>query len=132
MRLTPFAIVAVTAATLLAGCASTKIAQKKTVEVAGRKLEFGGTYEPRGSRLSLTINGDPVMNGNFPPFTPTMNLNSQYGGLPVRAECYFGSVLGNKGGVLGIVAGAVQSANERAADKCDLQVNGKTVESLYF
>jgi hypothetical protein len=119
-------------ATLLAGCASPKIAQKKIVEVAGQKLEFGGVYEPRGTKLSISINGDPVMNGSFPPFTPTQNLNANYKGLTVRAECYFGSVLGGKSGVLGIVAGAVQSANERAGDKCEMLVNGKAVESLYF
>ena len=122
----------VIATTLLAGCASPKIAQKKSVDVAGQRLEFGGVYEPRGTNLSISINGDPVMNGSFPPFTPTLNLNANYKGLAVRAECYFGSVLGGKRGVIGIVAGAVQSANNRAGDKCDVQVGGKVVESLYF
>jgi hypothetical protein len=129
----PSFIATALAVTLLAGCAAPpKVAQKKTVDVAGQKLEFGGTYDQRRNALSLSVNGDPVMNGSFPPFTPTLGMNAQYKGLPVRAECYFGSVLGSKGGVFGIVAGAVQSANERAGDKCDMQVNGKTVESLYF
>lgn len=125
-------ILIILAAALLIGCASPKIAQKKTVEVAGQKLEFGGVYEPRGNKLSISVNGDPVMSGSFPPFTPTLSLNAKYKGLAVRAECYFGSVLGGKRGVIGIVAGAVQSANDRAGDKCDLQVDGKLVESLYF
>lgn len=120
------------AALLITGCASPKIAQKKSVEVAGQKLEFGGVYESRGTNLSLSINADPVMTGSFPPFTPTLNLNTQYRGLSVRAECYFASVLGSKRGVIGIVAGAVQSANDRAGDKCDLLVDGKLVEALYF
>lgn len=132
MRL-PLTVTAVVMATiLLAGCASPKIAQKKTVDVAGQKLEFGGIYEPRGNNLSISVNGDPVMSGSFPPFTPAQNLNANYKGLTVRAECYFGSVLGGKSGVIGIVAGAVQSAKERAGDRCNMLVDGKVVESLYF
>ncbi len=125
-------VLASLAAAVLVGCASAKIAQKKTVEVAGQKLEFGGVFEPNGNNLSLSINGDPVMNGSFPPFTPTLSINARYRGLSVRAECYFGSVLGGKRGVIGIVAGAVQSAHERANDKCEMQVEGKSVETLYF
>ena len=125
-------LAALTASLLAAGCAAPKIAQKKTVDIAGQKLEFGGTYDTRGNNLSITVNGDPVMNGSFPPYTPTLNLNAPYRGLKVRAECYFASVLSSKRGVIGIVAGAVQSANDRAGDKCDLQVDGKVVESLYF
>ncbi|AKJ31659.1 hypothetical protein [Caldimonas brevitalea] len=134
MRFSSIAVVVclAAAAALSAGCASSRIAQNKTVQVAGQKLEFGGVYDPRGNELSLSVNGDPVMRGSFPPYTPTLNLNAQYRGLDVRAECYFGSVLGSKGGVVGIVAGAVQSAHSKAGDKCDLHVGGKVVESLYF
>ena len=132
MRLAFTLTVLAIATTLLAGCASPKIAQKKTVDVAGQKLEFGGIYEPRGNNLSICVNGDPVLSGSFPPFTPVQNLNANYKGLAVRAECYFGSVLGGKSGVIGIVAGAVQSGKERAGDKCNMLVDGKVVESLYF
>ncbi len=129
----PFVLTALAlSTTLLAGCASPKIAQKKSVDIAGQKLEFGGVYEPRGTNLTISVNGDPVMSGSFPPFTPVQNLNANYKGLTVRAECYFGSVLGGKSGVIGIVAGAVQSANERAGDRCNMLVDGKVVESLYF
>ncbi len=127
-----FLVIASLATAALVGCASPKTAQNKTVQVAGQKLEFGGVYDPRGKKLSLSINGDPVMNGSFPPFTPTLNMNAQYRGLAVRSECYFGSVLSDKGGVIGIVSGAVQSAHDKAGDKCDMQVDGKVVESLYF
>ncbi len=127
-----FIVIASIAIAALVGCASPKTAQNKTVEVSGRKLEFGGVFDPRGNNLSLSINGDPVMNGSFPPYTPTLNMNTQYRGLEVRSKCYFGSVLGSKRGVIGIVAGAVQSAHDTAGDKCDMQVDGKVVETLYF
>ncbi|MEW6707797.1 MAG: hypothetical protein AB1430_23375 [Pseudomonadota bacterium] len=121
------------AAAALAGCANpVKVAQKKSVEAEGQKLEFGGEYNARGKSLSLTINGDPVLAGTFPPYTPTLRLNGKYQGMDVSADCYFGSVLGQKGGVVGIVAGAVQGATGKGADKCDMLVGGKVLEALYF
>ncbi len=96
---------------LLSACASTppQIAQNKTHTIDGQKFEFGGTYFPDKNNLSLTVNGDPIMKGSFPPFTPTQNLNGKYKGIPVSAHCYFGSVLGKKGGKFGVVARIIQS-----------------------
>lgn len=125
-------VIAVCAAVLVAGCASPRVAQNKTVTVNNQKLDFGGQYDPRQNSLSITVNGDPIMRGSFPPYTPTLNLTAQYQGLDVRAECYFGSVLSSKGGVVGIFAGAVQGAQNKAGDKCDMRVGGKVVEALYF
>ena len=127
-------IIAIILAAVLAGCASNpvKLAQKKSVEAQGHKLEFGGEYNTRSNALSLTVNGDPVLAGKFPPYTPALKLNGPYQGLNITADCYFGSVLGGKGGVMGIVAGAVQNAHGKGADKCDMLVGGKVVETLYF
>ena len=36
------------------------------------------------------------------------------------------------GTAFGIVAGAVQGAQGKGADKCEMSVNGKVVESLFF
>ncbi|WP_198674700.1 hypothetical protein [Rhodoferax ferrireducens] len=126
-------ILCVLAPSLLAACSSPpRVAQKKQVEVAGHKLEFGGEYVPKQTTLTLSVNGDPVLSGRFPPYTPTLNLRSEYQGMEVSADCYFGSVLGGKRGVLGIVAGAVQVGNGRSGDKCNVLVGGKVVEALYF
>ncbi|MEJ2394045.1 MAG: hypothetical protein P8045_03120 [Candidatus Thiodiazotropha sp.] len=119
---------------LLVGCASTppKIAQEKTYVAEGVTLVFGGKYDVEHNQLELTVNGDPIMRGSFPPYTPKQNLNAKYQGLRVSGDCYFGSVLSSEGGVFGKVAGAIQSAKSKSADKCDMFVNGKSVESLYF
>jgi hypothetical protein len=118
---------------VLCGCAApVKTAQNKSVEVEGQKLDFGGTYLPRDRELTLTVNGDPVLRGRFPPYTPTQKLTGTYKNLPIAGDCYFGSVLGTSGGITGIVAGAVQGTRGKSADKCDISVNGKPVESLYF
>jgi len=118
---------------LLIGCsAAPKVAQEKTVEVGQQTLRFGGVYKVNDKELVLTINDDPVMKGKFPPYTPTQNLTAQYNGLQVTGKCYFGSVLADNRGTLGIVASAIQSAKQKSSDKCEMFVNGKSMENLYF
>lgn len=119
---------------LLAGCSSTppKVAQEKTYVAEGVTLVFGGKYDVEHNLLELTVNGDPLMRGSFPPFTPKQNLNAKYQGLQVSGDCYFGSVLAGESGLLGKVAGAIQSAKSKSGDKCEMFVNGRSVENLYF
>jgi len=119
---------------LLSACASTppQVAQKKTHTVDGQQLELGGTFLPDENELSLTVNGDPIMKGSFPPFTPTQNLNGKYKGIPLSAHCYFGSVLGKKGGKFGVVARIIQSKKSATADKCEISAKSKKLDTLYF
>ncbi|WP_428775112.1 hypothetical protein [Vibrio sp.] len=126
---------ALSLAVILTGCASDpgpRMAQEKTVEVDGSVLKFGGSYHDKKNVLILTVNGDPIMQGQFPPYTPTQNLNANYKKLAVRSHCYFGSVLGKQGGAFGAIANIVQSAKSSTADKCELYVNDKLVDNLYF
>ncbi len=118
------------AVAVVMGCASIRVAQNKTVESEGQKFELGGTYEPKGD-LTLTIDGDPIMRGRFPPYTPTLRLNGKYKNQSVSASCYFGTILGSRGGVGGIVAGSIQGAKGKSGDKCDITV-GSATESLFF
>jgi len=126
-----------TLAVILTGCASEpepgpRIAQEKTVEVEGVVLKFNGSYHDKKNILVLTVNGDPIMQGQFPPYTPTQNLKANYKDLAVRSHCYFGSVLGNKPGTFGAIASIIQSTKSASADKCELYVNNELVENLYF
>lgn len=117
----------------LMGCATApRTAQEKTVEVDGKVLKFAGSYLEDNNKLILTVNGDPIMQGQFPPYTPTQNFSSTYQGLALRSHCYFGSVLGDQGGAFGVVAGIIQSTKNSSADKCELFVNDKLVDQLYF
>jgi len=65
---------------LIAACASNplRIPQEKTVTVSGQVMKFSGTYNERNHYLTVTINGDTVMQGNFSTFNPTQNFNAKY------------------------------------------------------
>ena len=133
MNKTVFGLACVSAFALVSGCATPpRVAQNKAVDVSGKKLDFGGVYAPDAKELTLTINGDPVMRGRFPPYTTNLHLNGKYQNLDINASCSFGSVLSSMGGLTGKIAGAVQAGIGKGGDKCDLAVNGKAADTLYF
>jgi len=119
---------------LIAACASNplRIAQEKTITVSGQVMKFSGTYNERNHYLTVTINGDPVMQGNFGSFNPTQNFNAKYKDIALTSRCYFGSILGNKGGAFGMIAGAVQAAKSSSGDKCEIWIEEKLQDTLYF
>lgn len=133
LRTLTFSLVALSSLTLV-GCGSTPPiqAQEKTIAYQGKTYVFGGQYDTKRNEVQLTVNGDPVMKGRFPPYTPTLNLKTSYQEVNVSSYCYFSSVLNEKGGVFGAVAGAIQSSNSKSGDKCEVKIAGETVESLYF
>ena len=105
MKQMPMFVMLVVVVAALVGCASrTKIAQVKTIEAGGQKFDLGGTYDPAGNELVLTINGDPVMRGSFPPYTPALRLNATYKNQTFAASCYFGTILSGGSGKRGIIA----------------------------
>ncbi|GIU50630.1 hypothetical protein TUM4438_37340 [Shewanella sairae] len=127
-------LLALTLVAVVAGCAAKppRVAQEKVVDVDGVTLKFNGSFDDEKNILILSVNNDPIMQGKFPPYTPTQNLKAKYKEIDVRSHCYFGSVLGNQGGAFGAIAGLVQSSTSSTADKCELYVNNELVEHLYF
>ena len=117
--------------TTLVGCAATRVAQNKTVEVQGQKFELGGTYYPNSYDLTLTVNGDPVLRGTFAPYLPFLLLSNKYQGQEITACCYFGTILSSQGGTTGAIASTIQGAIGKSGDQCDITV-GSASEALFF
>ncbi|MBB1440153.1 hypothetical protein H5202_16010 [Shewanella sp. SG41-4] len=122
------------AGVLLTACAAKPpiVAQNKTVVVNDQTFVLGGSYDKEKNKLLLTANGDPIMQGRFPPMTPTQHLNANFKEMKFKGDCYFGSVLGDQGGSFGVVASIIQSAKSSTADKCDIFIDGTKQETLYF
>jgi hypothetical protein len=132
LHLNILATTIVTALTLTACSTPPKVAQEKSVQVGSSKISYGGTYDTKATELIINVNGEPVMKGRFPPYTPTQNLSADYKGVKFEASCYFASVLGSRRGLVGIIGGAVQAGNGKTSDQCDITVNGKPAEPLLF
>lgn len=118
----------------LGGCATQPpmIAQDKIYTANNQKLDFGGSYDTEANKLTITVNGDSIMRGSFPPFTPTKSISAIYHGMSITADCYFGTVLSNQGGMVGMIAGVVQDHTGKSGDQCHITVDNKAAETLYF
>lgn len=132
MRL-PLLTTAIAVTTLLTACTATppRVAQEKPLKSKAKPSNLVVNMMKK-NQLKLTVNGEPLMQGRFPPYTPTQNFNAKYGDIRIKSACYFGSVLGNQGGAFGAIAGAIQASKSSSADKCEIIVAGDTVETLYF
>ena len=115
----------------LIGCAATRVAHNKTVEVEGQRFELGGTYDPRSYGLTLTVNGEPVLRGAFSPYVPFLLMSNKYQGQEITARCYFGTILSSQGGATGAIASSIQGAIGKSGDQCDIKV-GSVSEALLF
>jgi len=116
------------------GCAAPqpRTALPQTSTVGQPPIVFAGSYDVERTQLTLTANEEPFMRGTFPPYTPVMNLQGDYKGTPVRAECYFSSVLSEKRGLVGIISSTVQSANRKTGDVCRMLVDAEEGATLNF
>ena len=128
------AFTAITFSVLAAGCSTpqprTALPQESTV--GSPPIVFAGSYDVERTQLTLTANEEPFMRGTFPPFTPVLNLNGTYKGTPVRAECYFSSVLNEKGGLVGLISSTVQNNNSKTGDVCRMLVETEEGATLNF
>ncbi len=131
MRLSSALLVLLVVLTTLVGCASTRVAQNKTVEVDGQRFELGGTYDPNSYGLTLIINGEPVLRGTFSTYVPFLLLSSKYHGQEITARCYFGTILSSQSGTTGAIASTIQGAIGKSGDQCDVMI-GRAQESLVF
>lgn len=118
----------------LAACATKppRVATEQPTSGLSKPYKVGGSYDDRNTQLTLMINGEPAMRGSFPPYTPTLNLSTDYRGAPARAECYFSSILSSRGGRVGIIAGAVQSGQGKTGDTCKVFLENKEAALLQF
>jgi hypothetical protein len=134
MMIRQLALVAITSTLFAAGCSAPqpRTALPQESKVGDPPIVFAGSYNVERTQLTLTANEEPFMRGTFPPFTPVLNLNGTYKGVPVRAECYFSSVLSEKGGLVGLISSSVQSSNSKTGDICKMLVETEEAATLNF
>jgi len=134
MNIRVLALASITFSVVAAGCSApqprTALPQESTV--GSPPIVFAGSYDVERTKLTLTANDEPFMRGTFPPFTPVLNLNGDYKGTAVRAECYFSSVLSEKGGLVGLISSTVQSSKSKTGDVCRMLVDTEEGATLNF
>ena len=134
MTIRVLALAAIASSVIAAGCSTPapRTALPQESKVGDPPITFAGSYVVADTQLTLTANDEPFMRGTFPPYTPVLNLNGEYNGTPVRAECYFSSVLSEQRGLVGIISSTVQNANSKTGDVCRMLVDTEEGATLNF
>lgn len=133
MTIRLLALVVISSSLFVAGCSTPpRIPVPQESKVGDPPIVFSGSYDARRTKLTLTANDEPIIRGTFPPYTPVLNLDTTYQGKAVRAECYFASVLNEKGGLVSIIASSVQSGNGKTGDVCNMLVDTQDAATLRF
>jgi len=134
------AIAAAVTVASLAGCASKDTiitAQDKDyVPPAGTTpWTIGGTFNQDDSSIAISVNGESVLRGRFPPFTPRLSAEGKYNDLPVAALCKFSSdvIASRKSGWQARIAESiVAKATSTGGNACEVTVDGQAAATLYF
>jgi hypothetical protein len=123
----------------LGGCARNTqvIAPEKEFVPAGSSTpwKIAGVFDKKDTSVVISINGDNVIRGRFPPMTPRLTANGTYGGKPIHTTCAFSSdvIAGRNAGFrLQIAEAIVSKATKSGGNTCDVTVGGQPATTLYF
>lgn len=116
------------------GCATPepRLAIPQESKVGSPPVVLAGIYDVERSKLTLTANEEPFMRGSFLPFSPALTLNGTYKDSAVRAECYFSSILSEKGGLVGLISSTVQNSRSQTGDICKMFIEDEDAATLNF
>ncbi len=116
------------------GCATPepRLAFPQESTVGNPPVVFAGSYDVEKGNLTLTANEEPFMRGSFLPLSPALTLNGSYKDSAIRADCYFSSILSEKGGLVGLISSTVQNSRGKTGDVCKMTVENEEAATLNF
>ncbi len=127
-----------TLAALSAGCAqkNTKVfAQDKDYvpPAASTPWKIGGVFDKEELTIVVTFNGENVLRGRFPPYTPRLTAEGKYQDKDVATVCMFSSgVIGKSGWQVQLAEAIVSKATKTGGNSCEVTVDGQAAATLYF
>jgi hypothetical protein len=125
----------------LAGCAA-----KKDTRVFAQDKEYvppsstapwtiGGVFDKEDYSVAISFNGESVLRGRFPPYTPRLTAEGKYNDRAVATLCKFSSgIIASKGGGWQerLAEGIVSKATKAGGNTCEVTVDGQAAATLYF
>ncbi|HEY5806469.1 MAG TPA: hypothetical protein VIT67_00785 [Povalibacter sp.] len=132
------AMMIVASAAVLAGCAAknTKVIapDKEYVPPASTSpWKIGGVFDEKELTVVISFNGENVLRGRFPPYTPRLTTEGKYQEKAVATVCMFSSGIIGKGGWQEQLAEAIVAKTTRTGgNSCDVTVDGQAAATLYF
>lgn len=133
------------AMTMVACVAMSGCAPKNTKVVAQDKeyvppattspWKIGGVFDKADNSIAISVNGESVLRGRFPPYTPRLTAEGKYNNLAVATLCKFSTdIIARSGGGWQerIAEGIVSKATKAGGNTCDVTVDGQAAATLYF
>ncbi|MFL6551149.1 MAG: hypothetical protein ACJ8OJ_20830 [Povalibacter sp.] len=123
---------------VLSGCAAknTKvIAQDKEFvpPAAAAPWKIGGVFDEEEYTVVISFNGENVLRGRFPPYTPRLTAEGKYLDKAVATVCMFSSgVIGKSGWQVQLAEAIVSKATKNGGNSCEVTVDGQAAATLYF
>lgn len=131
-------IVGAVAVAALSGCAAknTKVfaQDKQFVPPAGTApWMIGGVFDEEQYTVVISFNGENVLRGRFPPYTPRLTAEGKYQEKAVAAVCMFSSgVIGKSGWQVQLAEAIVSKATKAGGNSCEVTVDGQAAATLHF
>jgi hypothetical protein len=97
--------------------------------------KIGGVFDRKDQSIAISVNGESVLRGRFPPYTPRLAAEGKYDDRPVATLCKFSSGIIDQGGggwQERMVEGIVSKATRAGGNTCEVRVDGQTAATLYF
>lgn len=125
----------------LAGCAGKKdtrvFAQDKEYVPSSSAAPWtiGGVFDQKDYSVAISFNGESVLRGRFPPYTPRLTAEGKYNDRAVATLCKFSSgIVAGKGGGWQerLAEGIVAKATKAGGNTCEVTVDGQAAATLYF
>jgi hypothetical protein len=131
-------VVAIISAAAIGGCAqkNTKVfAQDKEYlpPASASAWKIGGVFDEKEYTVMISFNGENVLRGRFPPYTPRLTAEGKYLDRAVATVCMFSSgVIGKSGWEVQLAEAIVAKATRTGGNSCDVIVDGQAAATLYF
>jgi hypothetical protein len=130
-------IVMLMALSVAAGCApkNTKVfAQDKEYvppEATG-PWKIGGVFDEKDHSVVISFNGENVLRGRFPPYTPRLTAEGKYQDRAVSTVCKFSAGIIQGGWQAQVAEAIVSKATKTGGNACEVTVDGLAAATLYF
>ncbi|MGH8177229.1 MAG: hypothetical protein ACREV5_13295 [Steroidobacter sp.] len=95
--------------------------------------KIGGVFDEEEYTVIISVNGENVLRGRFPPHTPRLTVEGKYDGKTLAAVCMFSSgIIGKSGWQAQLAEAIVSKATKTAGNTCEVKVGEQLAATLFF
>lgn len=97
--------------------------------------KIAGVFDQEEFTVVISVNGENVIRGRFPPYTPKLTAEGSYEGKMVNTVCMFSTdVIARRksGWQVQLAEAIVSKATKTGGNTCEVKVDDQPAATLYF